>query len=189
MYKGLTSTWQHPDELVLRAPEAQSSIMNSRSWPDLHDITNQMMYLDVVTYLPDDILVKVDRASMSASLETRVPFLDPEVLEFAWRLPLEWKVRNDEGKWILRQLLYRYVPKDLVERPKKGFGVPIGEWLRGPLRDWAESLMETERLKEQGYLNPTVVNECWQSHLSGSRFSPAKLWNVLMFQAWLEEYC
>lgn len=186
MYQSLVSTWPDPAALVRGASEPITDVMNPDCWPDLSNITDRMMYMDIISYLPDDILTKVDRASMNASLETRVPFLDPDLIEFAWRIPLDWKIREDEGKWILRQLLYRYVPRELVERPKKGFGVPVGEWLRGPLRDWAESLIDERRLADEGFLHTNLVRRCWDQHTSGKRFSPARLWNVLMFQAWLE---
>ena len=146
-----------------------------------------MMYRDAMTYLPDDILCKVDRAAMGISLETRVPFLDPAVVELAWRLPMSMKVRGDTGKWALREVLYRHVPRSLIERPKAGFGIPVGEWLRGPLRAWAESLLDPSRLKSEGYLKSAPVCRVWRDHLSGRRDWSPRLWTILMFQAWLEE--
>ena len=145
------------------------------------------MAVDTLTYLPDDILVKVDRAAMAASLETRVPFLDPRVIDFAWHVPLGQKVRAGQGKWLLRQLLYRYVPRELMERPKQGFGVPIEHWLRGPLRDWAEDLLSPSALAADGLLNPSSIRAMWERHLSGRNVQYA-LWNVLMYMAWKQRW-
>jgi asparagine synthase (glutamine-hydrolysing) len=146
----------------------------------------RMMYRDSTGYLADDILCKVDRAAMATSLETRVPFLDHRVAELAWRLPLHMKIRGNTGKWALRQVLYKYVPRELIERPKAGFSIPVGQWLRGPLRDWAESLLAENRLQSEGYLYPEPIRTKWAEHVSGQRDHTASLWAVLMFQAWLE---
>jgi asparagine synthase (glutamine-hydrolysing) len=138
-------------------------------------------------YLADDILVKVDRAAMAVSLETRVPLLDPEVVEFAWRLPLDMRIRGGTTKWALRQVLYRHVPEALIERPKMGFGVPLETWLRGPLRDWAEALLDERRLRSEGYFHAAAVRAAWAAHLRGQSNQTFKLWSVLMFQSWLDE--
>ncbi|MEA3198297.1 MAG: hypothetical protein QOF32_2349, partial [Gammaproteobacteria bacterium] len=148
---------------------------------------DQMMYTDTVKYLPDDILAKVDRASMGVSLEVRVPMLDHRVLEFAWRLPSKMKVRNRQGKWLLKQLLRKYLPASMIERPKMGFGVPVGQWLRGPLREWGEDLLADDRLRTQGFLNPQVVRRQWHRHLSADRGESDVLWQILAFQAWVAD--
>jgi asparagine synthase (glutamine-hydrolysing) len=137
-------------------------------------------------YLPEDILVKLDRASMGTSLETRVPLLDQRVFEFAWRLPMHMKVGRVQGKRILRHVLSAYLPERLFERPKRGFGVPISQWLRGPLKPWAEELLGEHRLKREGFLNSVIIRQCWQEHASGQADWKDRLWSVLMFQAWLE---
>jgi asparagine synthase (glutamine-hydrolysing) len=147
----------------------------------------RMMYRDAVTYLPDDILCKVDRASMAVSLESRVPFLDHRVAALAARIPLGFKLRGGRGKDILRQLLYREAPRQLFERPKAGFAVPVGEWIKGPLRSWAEELLDPTKMREEGWFDPALVQRRWQDHLAGRRDSTAALWAVLMFQAWMSE--
>lgn len=185
MYRNLVSLWKQPGKVVIGGNE-HPFLMNAANQSDLQDFSHRMMYLDLVSYLPDDILVKVDRAAMGVSLETRVPFLDHRLVEFAWRLPLSMKIRNGQGKWILRQVLYKQVPKELVERPKMGFGIPLDVWLRGPLREWAETLLAEDRLRREGFFNPAPIREKWAEHLSGRRNWSYLLWSVLMFQAWLE---
>ena len=151
------------------------------------DDTEKMMAYDLITYLPTDILTKVDRAAMAVSLETRIPFLDPSVIKFSASLPIEFKIREGVTKWVVREVLYKHVPKELIERPKMGFGVPLSEWLRGPLRDWAESLLEEKRLYEEGFFNVEFVRKKWSEHLSGKYNWHYQLWNILMFQSWLED--
>ncbi|MCU0624976.1 MAG: asparagine synthase (glutamine-hydrolyzing) [Gemmatimonadaceae bacterium] len=183
-YRGLVSQDERPDRLV-GASEPATWLTGRHALPPLVDLTERMMFLDLVTYLPDDILAKVDRASMAVSLEGRIPLLDHRVIEFAWSLPLAYKVREGQGKWVLRRVLDRYVPRTLLDRPKQGFGVPIDAWLRGPLRDWGETLLDAGRLRDQGLLDVAPVRAAWASHLGGV---PAHywLWNVLMLQAWLD---
>jgi asparagine synthase (glutamine-hydrolysing) len=183
LYRALVSHWE-PDDVVMGATEPGTLL--SGPPPALPSLTEQMMLLDALSYLPDDILVKVDRAAMAVSLETRVPFIDHRIFEFAWRLPLRYKVRGGTGKWLLRQVLYKHVPKELVDRPKMGFGVPIDSWLRGPLREWAEELLGEARLKREGYFEPEPIRRKWTEHLAGARNWQYYLWDVLMFQAWLE---
>lgn len=187
MYWRLVSHWKDPANVIQGTTEPSTMLTEAMRCLPLSDFCEQMMYLDTLSYLPDDILVKVDRAAMGVSLETRVPFLDHRVVEFAWRLPLHFKIRSGQGKWLLRQVLYKYVPKELIERPKVGFGVPIDSWLRGPLRDWAETLLDENRLKQEGFFNLAPIRLKWAEHLSGKRNWQYHLWDVLMFQAWLQE--
>ncbi len=187
LYRGLVSYWREPENIVLNGNEPPTLLTDRSQWAELSDFTQRMMYLDLVTYLPDDILTKVDRASMGVSLEARVPMLDHRLVEFAWQLPLSLKVSNGTGKWLLRQVLYRHVPSALIERPKMGFGVPIDSWLRGPLKEWAAELLDPGRLDKEGYFNPEPIQAKWQEHLSGNRNRQYDLWGVLMFQAWLED--
>jgi len=186
VYRGLISHWKEPEQLVLGAREPATVLNDPAQQAEIPSFFQRMMYLDSVMYLPDDILAKVDRASMAVSLESRIPLLDHRVVEFAWRVPLAMKTRKGTDKWLLRQVLYKYVPRTLIERPKKGFGVPIDQWLRGPLRDWAENLLNSDRLRREGFLNPTAIASKWSEHLSGKRNWQYYLWDVLMFQAWLE---
>lgn len=186
LYLKLVSHWE-PDGLVLGGQEPFTALRGAPLPLTGLDAVQRMMALDAVTYLPGDILAKVDRAAMGVSLEGRVPFLDHRVVEFAWRVPQAMKLRAGVGKWILRQVLYRHVPKALIERPKMGFGVPIDSWLRGPLREWAENLLGESRLRQEGFFNPVPIRQKWAQHLSGQRNWQHHLWDVLMFQAWLEE--
>lgn len=187
MYYRLISICKEPTKIVKDSFEPLTLVTDKTEWAELPDFIQMMMFLDMVSYLPDDILTKVDRASMAVSLEARVPFLDHRLVEFAWKIPLSMKIRNGHGKWLLRQVLYQYVPKELIERPKMGFGVPIDTWLRGPLRDWAESLIDEKRLQEEGYFDHKPIRRKWEEHLSGKRNWQYYLWNILMFQAWLEK--
>ena len=191
LYRSLVSEWSDPAALVLNADggaviEPENLLDDPLPSHGLEQDPLPMMYHDAMTYLPDDILCKVDRAAMACGLETRVPFLDHRLVEMAWRLPLNMKVRGNTGKWALRQVLYKYVPRELIERPKAGFAIPIGQWLRGPLREWAEDLLSERRLNQEGYFQYGPIRRAWAEHLAGTRDNAAKLWAVLMFQAWLE---
>jgi asparagine synthase (glutamine-hydrolysing) len=186
IYRGLVSHWNEPSQVVIGGKEPETLFTSDSDISSQLELEHRMMYLDTLTYLPDDILTKVDRSAMAVSLETRVPFLDHEIVEFAWKLPLNLKVRNGEGKWILRRVLDKYVPEDLIKRPKMGFGVPIDTWLRGPLREWAEELLNPSRLKQEQFLNYSFIEQKWNEHQSGQRNWQYLLWDILMFQAWLE---
>ncbi|MBL4775801.1 MAG: asparagine synthase (glutamine-hydrolyzing) [Mariprofundus sp.] len=187
MYRSLVSQWLDPASVVMGGSELDILQGADATEDMLPDIEHRMMLMDAITYLPDDILCKVDRAAMAVSLETRVPMLDHRVVELAWKLPLHMKIRQGQGKWILRQLLYKHVPKSMMDRPKQGFGIPLGDWLRGPLRAWAEELLDAKRLINEGFFHPEPIRIKWEEHLSGKRNWQHALWSVLMFQAWLEE--
>ena len=194
LYNSLVSEWQDPAQVVkgnsweigvnLQVPASMLSDPLPAVGAEQQQL--RMMYRDTMTYLSDDILCKVDRAAMATSLETRVPFLDHRVAELAWRLPLDMKIRDGQGKWALRQVLYKYVPKELIDRPKAGFAIPVGQWLRGPLRDWAEALLDEKRLEVEGYFYPKPIRDKWLQHLTGRYDHTPSLWAVLMFQSWLE---
>jgi asparagine synthase (glutamine-hydrolysing) len=185
LYLSMVSHQRKPADWVICGQEPPTHLKGRR--PELVGLgmVEQMMALDSISYLPDDILVKVDRAGMGVSLETRMPFLDHRLVELAWSLPLNLKLREGQTKWPLRQILYRHVPRELVDRPKMGFGVPLCDWLRGPLREWAENLLDEDRLAREGYFYPAPIRKIWMEHLAGRRNWAAQLWNVLMFQAWL----
>ncbi len=184
LYQRLVSQHRDPGSFVIGASEKPIWADGQAMQLDRTDFSERMMFHDLVGYLADDILTKVDRAAMAVSLETRVPMLDHRLVEFSWRLPLHMKVRDGQGKWLLRQVLDRYVPRHLIERPKMGFGVPLDAWLRGPLRDWAETLLDEKRILREGYFHPGPIRQKWKEHLSGRRSWQYWLWNVLMFQAW-----
>jgi asparagine synthase (glutamine-hydrolysing) len=193
LYRALVSHWTQPERLVPGAvpPDPlEMALAGAGGLPGglLADPVDLMRFLDLKTYLPDDVLTKVDRASMATALEARVPLLDHRVVAHAWTLPRRHLIRQGTTKWLLRQVLYRYVPRDLVERPKAGFGVPIAAWLRGPLRDWAESLLSARRLAEGGLIEPGPVRAAWAEHLSGRRDHAHALWIVLMAEAWRETW-
>ena len=186
LYLGMVSHLTDSASWVIDGQEPATYINGLR--PEMNGLgdVERMMALDMISYLPDDILVKIDRAAMGVSLEGRVPFLDHRIVEFAWGLPLEYKLRDGQAKWPLRQVLYRHVPRELIDRPKMGFGIPLHDWLRGPLREWAESLLSEDRLQREGYFYPRPIRHMWEEHLSGRRNWMARLWSVLMFQMWLE---
>lgn len=184
VYESVTMQWA--DNAGLLEPLAMRS--EPRLLPSTgDDLAQQMMLWDVQTYLPDDVLCKVDRAAMAVSLETRTPYLDHRVAEFALALPTSMKIRDGKSKWALRQVLNEYVPESLIDRPKTGFSIPLGDWLRGPLREWAEGLMDESRIRAQGYLSSSVIRRCWNQHLSGVTDHSQRIWTILMFQSWLDK--
>ena len=186
MYRALISLFAKPESVLASGQRVDDPIDAATAWPDFGDVTSQLLYLDAMSYLPDDILTKVDRASMAVSLEAREPLLDHRVVALAWRLPLRHKIRDGRGKAVLRDVLYRHVPRELIDRPKWGFAVPIGEWLRGPLRPWAEDLLAPRRMKDDGYFDPLPIRALWDEHLSGRRNRHHLIWAVLMFNAWMD---
>jgi asparagine synthase (glutamine-hydrolysing) len=188
VYKSLISMWSRPSQVVIGAQDVDMLAALPTVIQTLPNFTERMMLTDLLSYLPGDILAKVDRASMQESLEVRVPFLDHRVVEHSWRVPFDLKVRGTDGKWLLKQVLYKYVPQELIDRPKMGFGVPIEDWLRGPLRDWAENLLDEKRLREDGFFYPAEVRSTWLQHLSGKADWQHLLWPILMFQAWFDHY-
>ncbi len=188
IYRRLVSLWERPHEVAAGGAEPHGPFWDASVARDFPDLLSRMQFIDLVTYLPDDILTKVDRATMAVGLEGRVPLLDHRVVAFAWGLPPRLKVQNGKGKWLLRQLLARYVPEALFDRPKMGFGVPIGAWIRGPLRDWAESLLAPGRLAAGGLVRPEPVQQAWREHLAGTRNWQYPLWTVLMLEAWREKW-
>lgn len=184
-YQNLLATFTAPDAIMVG--DAGNGTQPSQNKAPLDAPVACMMLWDQQTYLPDDILVKVDRASMAVSLEARAPLLDPALVEFAWRLPHHLELRDGTGKWLLRQVLYRHVPRPLIDRPKAGFDIPVGQWIKSDLRDWAENLLDEKRMKEQGLFETHVIRQIWQDHLSGRRDNTQKLWTLLMFQQWMEQ--
>jgi asparagine synthase (glutamine-hydrolysing) len=188
LYLGLVSHFINPESFVINGVEPLTSLTSKNKIKSIERLNNveKMMALDFLTYLPDDILTKVDRASMGVSLEARVPFLDHRIIEFAWSLPLSIKIRGGNSKWPLRHLLNKYVPKELIDRPKMGFSMPVDLWLRGPLRNWAEELLNEDRLSREGYFHSELVGKMWNEHILGKNNWQHQLWSILMFQAWLE---
>jgi asparagine synthase (glutamine-hydrolysing) len=187
LYLQLVTHW-NPAAVAPGAPETCGVLFDERIAGEFPDMLARMQFLDLVTYLPDDILTKVDRASMAVALEARVPLIDHRVVEFAWQLPQRMKIRRGQSKWALRQILDRHVPRTIMERPKMGFGIPLGHWLRGPLRDWAEHLLSEQRLREAGLLDASLVRRHWQEHLGGQRNWQYLIWDVLMLEAWRERW-
>lgn len=188
VYRHLVSQFHDPATLVESGNEPDIALLDPAWQPKGLSFAERMMYGDALSYLPNDILTKVDRASMNYALETRAPLLDPRIFEYAWSLPLKMKIREGKGKWLLRQVLQQYLPGNLFERPKQGFTVPVSDWLRGPLKDWAESLIDEKRLREEGFLNAGMVREIWNDHQQGKGRHAHKLWTVLMFQSWLDKW-
>jgi asparagine synthase (glutamine-hydrolysing) len=188
LYRSLVTEWAPGTGIVPGARRLSTRLDDANLVEGVSEPEHRMMAWDTATYLPDDILHKVDRAAMGVSLESRAPFLDHRVAELAWRIPLHMKIRDGQGKWILRQVLDRYVPRSLIERPKAGFAIPVGQWLRGPLRDWAQDLLSDSRLGKDGFIASGPVREKWRQHLAGTHDWTARLWAVLMFQSWLADW-
>ena len=187
LYHVILSQSQNPSDVVLRSKEPATFL--TKLQPKFPDFNNHqiMMALDQITYLPNDILVKIDRTSMASSVETRVPFLDHRIIEYSWKIPHSLKFRNGKSKWILRKILKNYVPENLTDRPKKGFGIPLNDWLKGPLKDWAENLLDEKKLLYEGFFNSKIIRQRWEDYLSNKNKSLYDLWNVLMFQAWRDQ--
>ncbi len=188
VYRRLISRWDDPESILVDGIEPETFLTQPEWQPSHLTFSERMMYGDALSYLPGDVLTKVDRASMATSLEVRAPLLDRRIYEYVWRLPEHIKIRGSKGKWLLREVLARHVPRDMFERPKQGFTMPAGEWLRGPLREWAEELLNERRLREEGYLEPTIIRKTWQEHLQGRGQHTEKLWTALMFQSWHERW-
>ena len=186
MYVSLMTEWPDSCRPVIDGDVPPNLLDDRERWPNLDDPTARMMLMDGLVYLPDDILVKVDRSAMAVSLETRAPFLDHGLVEFAWSLPMHFKQREGQGKWLLRRLLDRYVPRKLIDRPKMGFGIPLDQWLRGPLRDWAEAQLAGDRLTREGFFHPDIIREAWEAHCNNRANFGYRLWSILTFQSWLE---
>lgn len=189
LYLSLVTEMSELDQVLTAGANLKPDYLLGRpaDWPRVPDLIERMMALDTLTYLVDDILVKVDRAAMSTSLELRAPFLNHHLVEFAWRLPLSKKIRDHKGKWVLREVLYRHVPRAIIDRPKQGFGIPLDAWLRGPLKTWAEGLLFDPKLLAHGFFKIDGIRELWAQHQSGEKQYGARLWSILMFQAWYQE--
>jgi len=186
LHQSLLSRWGGAGSIALDATEPSTSLVSCERWPDRVDALQSLQCFDLTTYLPDAVLAKVDRASMAWSLESRAPLLDHRVVEFGFRLPASMRRRSGRGKWLLRKLARKYVPDHLLDRPKGAFDVPLDQWLRGPLQDWAESLLDERELRQQGFLHARRVRRRWHEHLSAAHDRQDDLWHVLMFQAWLQ---
>jgi len=188
IYKRIVSIIHSPEQLLTSGNELVTVLDDSTSWEKIDDTVLTMVYLDLMTYHPDDILQKVDRAAMSVGLEIRVPYLDHNLVEFIMSLPLKMKIRNGSSKWILKQVLYRHLPQELMDRPKMGFAVPVGDWIKESMREWTEDLISKKRIEKEGYFNSKAVDELWRQHLSGKFNRGHELWNILMFQSWIDAW-